>query len=212
MLKTPIVHMGLFCALLCTTAWTVSAPVLAGPAPNPLANDSNDGLPTMGGSSAFATKADAMVSTVENFIQRKDYESAETAAAELTREYPGHVKGWLLLGFCQSRTKKFEASNDSYKHALTLGAEEKTVLLRQAYNHVRLGEYDTARLSYKTILETNYEDTDALGQLAYLEGKRIIPLVDFAKEQKLSHSNLLNKANRQTIEAFWERGKWKIGV
>lgn len=49
-------------------------------------------------------------------------------------------------------------------------------------------------------------------RLAYLEGKRIIPLVDFAKEQKVSHSNLLNKANRQTIEAFWERGKWKIGV
>lgn len=49
-------------------------------------------------------------------------------------------------------------------------------------------------------------------RLAYLEGKRIIKLSEHAKEQNTSHSNLLNKANRQTIEAFWERGKWKIGV
>lgn len=49
-------------------------------------------------------------------------------------------------------------------------------------------------------------------RLAYLEGKKIILLADYAKQEKLSHSNLLNKANRQTIDAFWERGKWKIGV
>jgi hypothetical protein len=45
-----------------------------------------------------------------------------------------------------------------------------------------------------------------------LEGKKIIPLVDYAKSHKLSHSNLINKANRQTIEAFLEKGIWKIGV
>lgn len=49
-------------------------------------------------------------------------------------------------------------------------------------------------------------------RLAYLEGKKIIPLVDFAKKNKLSHSNLINKANRQTIEAFLEKNIWKIGV
>ena len=49
-------------------------------------------------------------------------------------------------------------------------------------------------------------------RLAYLEGKKIVLLRDYAKQEKLSHSNLLNKANRQTIEAFWERGSWKIGV
>jgi Fic family protein len=48
-------------------------------------------------------------------------------------------------------------------------------------------------------------------RLAYLEGKTIMPLVNYAKQQKTSHSNLLNKANRQTIEAFLERGIWKIG-
>ncbi len=49
-------------------------------------------------------------------------------------------------------------------------------------------------------------------RLAYLEGKRIMPLAEFAKSRKLSHSNLINKANRQTIEAFIEKGIWKIGV
>jgi len=49
-------------------------------------------------------------------------------------------------------------------------------------------------------------------RLAYLEGKEIITLGGYAKKMKLSHSNLLNKANRQTIEAFLEKGIWKIGT
>ncbi|KKT86665.1 MAG: hypothetical protein UW86_C0025G0002 [Microgenomates group bacterium GW2011_GWA1_Microgenomates_45_10] len=47
-------------------------------------------------------------------------------------------------------------------------------------------------------------------RLAYLEGKTIITLVEYAKNNKLSHSNLINKANRQTIEAFLEKSVWKI--
>jgi len=49
-------------------------------------------------------------------------------------------------------------------------------------------------------------------RLAYLEGKKIITLADYARNNKLSHSNLINKANRQTIEAFLEKNVWKIGV
>ena len=49
-------------------------------------------------------------------------------------------------------------------------------------------------------------------RLAYLEGQKIMTLVEYAKSYKLSHSNLINKANRQTIEAFLEKGVWKIGV
>lgn len=47
-------------------------------------------------------------------------------------------------------------------------------------------------------------------RLAYLEGKKIVTLADYAKNNKLSHSNLINKANRQTIEAFLEKNIWKI--
>ena len=49
-------------------------------------------------------------------------------------------------------------------------------------------------------------------RLAYLEGKKIVTLLEHSKNSKTSHSNLLNKANRQTIEAFLEKGVWKIGV
>jgi Fic family protein len=49
-------------------------------------------------------------------------------------------------------------------------------------------------------------------RLAYLEGKKIITLADYAKNNKISHSNLINKANRQTIEAFLEKNVWKIGI
>lgn len=48
-------------------------------------------------------------------------------------------------------------------------------------------------------------------RLAYLEGKSIITLAEYAKKNKLSHSNLINKAGRQTIEAFLEKNVWKIG-
>jgi len=49
-------------------------------------------------------------------------------------------------------------------------------------------------------------------RLAYLEGKKIVTLKEFARENNISHSNAINKANRQTIEAFLEKGIWKIGV
>jgi len=49
-------------------------------------------------------------------------------------------------------------------------------------------------------------------RLAYLEGKKIITLSEYSKISKDSYSNLLNKANRQTIEAFLEKGIWKIGI
>ena len=49
-------------------------------------------------------------------------------------------------------------------------------------------------------------------RLAYLESRKIMTLGEYAKQNKLSHPNLINKATRQTIEAFLEKGVWKIGV
>lgn len=49
-------------------------------------------------------------------------------------------------------------------------------------------------------------------RLAYLEGAEIVTLAEYAKKFKLSHTNLINKAKRQTIEAFLEKGVWKISV
>ncbi|HMO17956.1 MAG TPA: Fic family protein [Oligoflexia bacterium] len=49
-------------------------------------------------------------------------------------------------------------------------------------------------------------------RLAYLERKRVVALKEYAGIAKTSLSNLINKAQRQTIEAFTEKGVWKIGV
>jgi Fic family protein len=49
-------------------------------------------------------------------------------------------------------------------------------------------------------------------RLAYLEGKKIVTLNEYAKKNKESHSNLINKAQRQTIPAFLEKGIWKIAA
>ncbi|HAZ28755.1 MAG TPA: cell filamentation protein Fic [Candidatus Magasanikbacteria bacterium] len=49
-------------------------------------------------------------------------------------------------------------------------------------------------------------------RLAYLEGKKIVSLKEFATVKKMSHSNAINKANRQTLEAFLEKDEWKIGL
>jgi Fic family protein len=49
-------------------------------------------------------------------------------------------------------------------------------------------------------------------RLAYLEGKKIVTLSEYANINKISYSNLLNKAGRQTIEAFLEKNIWKIGI
>jgi len=47
-------------------------------------------------------------------------------------------------------------------------------------------------------------------RLAYMEGKKIVTLKKYASMAKTSYSNLLNKAKRQTIEAFQEKGVWMI--
>lgn len=49
-------------------------------------------------------------------------------------------------------------------------------------------------------------------RIAYLEGKTIIPLADYARMQKKTAPAIFNAARRQTIPAFREKNVWKIGV
>ncbi len=49
-------------------------------------------------------------------------------------------------------------------------------------------------------------------RIAYLEGKKIIKLAEYAKMVDEAQNILLNKAKRQTIAAFREKGVWKIGI
>ena len=77
-----------------------------------------------------------------------------------------------------------------------------------AFNEFDLGQKTTImeEMVGKALTNSYYK------RLAHLEGKEIITLSDFAKENKISQSNLINKAVRQTIEAFLEKNVWKIGV
>ena len=48
-------------------------------------------------------------------------------------------------------------------------------------------------------------------RIAYLKGKKIIKLSEYAKSINEKSSIVSNKAKRQTIPAFREKGVWKIG-
>ena len=49
-------------------------------------------------------------------------------------------------------------------------------------------------------------------RIAYLKGDTIVRISEYAKSTNQSPQILLNKAKRQTIPAFREKGVWKIGV
>ena len=49
-------------------------------------------------------------------------------------------------------------------------------------------------------------------RIAYLKGQKIVKLTECAEKNKTSKHSLLNKARRQSIPAFREKGVWKIGV
>ena len=49
-------------------------------------------------------------------------------------------------------------------------------------------------------------------RLAYLKSQEIIKLTDHARSIGETTQNILNKASRQTIPAFREKGVWKIGT
>ncbi len=85
--------------------------------------------------------------------------------------------------------------------------------INRAQYYDAFSEYDLTgkvkkmeEIVYKALLNSFHK------RLAYLASKKIIKLSDYAKAEKTSYSNLLNKANRQTIEAFLEKGVWKIGI
>ena len=49
-------------------------------------------------------------------------------------------------------------------------------------------------------------------RIAYLKGENIIALSEFIKNNSLSASAFTNAAKKQSVPAFREKGKWKIGV
>ena len=48
-------------------------------------------------------------------------------------------------------------------------------------------------------------------RITYLKDQRVVSLSEFSRTEGISLNTLINKARRQTIPAFRERGVWKIG-
>ena len=62
------------------------------------------------------------------------------------------------------------------------------------------------RVLYLALLESMYK------RIAYMKGEKIVRLSEHAEKIGEKKSVLLNKAKRQSIPAFREKGVWKIGV
>ncbi len=80
--------------------------------------------------------------------------------------------------------------------------------------YLSFGEYRNSRNQKAVIMEKvlSLALLESLHKrIAYLKGDIIVRLTDYAKNQKISSKILLNKAKRQTIPAFREKGIWKIG-
>jgi hypothetical protein len=84
------------------------------------------------------------------------------------------------------------------------------------------GKYYKAFKTYRESQNKNIKDTEKVLRLslleslhkriAYLKGQRIITLTEYVDIINMSQHTLLNKAKRQTVPAFREKGVWKIGV
>ena len=99
------------------------------------------------------------------------------------------------------------------------------ILIREGYSPINIAftnraEYYSAFKEFEAKSDTKMMEeivgralTNSLHKrLAYLEGREVITLNEYSKRNKLAHANLINKAKRQTIEAFLENGVWKIGI
>lgn len=98
------------------------------------------------------------------------------------------------------------------------------LLIREGYVPINIKFIDRARYydafkEYETSNKTSVME-EIVGRalansyhkrLAYLEHKKVVTLSEYVKHNRLSYTNVLNKAKRQTIEAFIEKGDWKIG-
>ena len=61
------------------------------------------------------------------------------------------------------------------------------------------------RVLYLALIESFHK------RISYLRGEKIIRLSKYAKKTDETLNSLLNKAKRQTVPAFREKGVWKIG-
>lgn len=95
----------------------------------------------------------------------------------------------------------------------------------QSYGYPNIIIRDKDKQNYYKIFKT-YRDTQSVEgmsrviflavceglnkRICYLDGNTVITLAEFSQKNATSLANLINKARRQTIPAFREKGVWKI--
>jgi len=85
--------------------------------------------------------------------------------------------------------------------------KEKSVYYASFSEHGNKGEAGTMEKVFSLALFESMHK-----RIAYLKGNTIVKLSEYAKTMGPPSSIFLNKAKRQTIPAFREKGVWKIGV
>jgi hypothetical protein len=86
--------------------------------------------------------------------------------------------------------------------------KEKKIYYRSFEEYERSDRKRTAtmdRLFSLALLESFHK------RITYLRGEEIIRLTEYAKGKNIPPQILLNKAKRQSIPAFREKGVWKTG-
>jgi tetratricopeptide (TPR) repeat protein len=118
---------------------------------------------------AFAGVTDSRLSTIRYLIESRDYPAALELAGRVTTEKPELADGWMLLGYLDTVTSRFEASNAAYDEALKRGADPAAVLSAKAYNCRRLGDAQKTRECLQDIVDIDKTNAGAWIQLASFE-------------------------------------------
>lgn len=120
-------------------------------------------------SAPHSAEVDLQLTTIRHLIDAKDYNGALSMARKVTTDSPGVADGWMLLGYVQSVTSHFDASNTSYDQALQKGADREKVMAAKAYNCRKLGDVAQTRACYQEIVDADEDNVDAWVQFAAFE-------------------------------------------
>ncbi len=140
-----------------------------------------------------------------------DYKSNQTADILAKIAY-FHLQFETIHPFCDGNGRvgrvliNLQLQEFGYPNIIIRDKEKHLYYKTFAHFRDKKSTKEMERILYLALSESLHK------RIAYLEGKKIITLAEYAKKQSVSLSGLINYGRRQTISAFREKGVWKIGV
>lgn len=140
-----------------------------------------------------------------------DYKSDHSADI-LTKIGHFHLQFETIHPFCDGNGRigrvliNLQLQDFGYPNIIIRDKEKHLYYKTFAYFRDNKSTKEMERILYLALSEGLHK------RIAYLEGKKIISLAEYAKTQSVSLSGIINSGRRQTIPAFREKGVWKIGV